>query len=59
MRIDELIDLLERTKKQYGNIECVQEIDDFFGEKKINSTIENVSIVNFNNGNAVLVDWRC
>ena len=58
MRIDELIKLLEQIKKQHGNIECVQEIDDFFGKKKINSTIENVNIVDFDKGKAVQVDWR-
>ena len=58
MKINELIELLERVKQQHGNIECVQEIDDFFGKKKINSTIENVNIVEFGKGKAVRFDWR-
>ena len=57
MRIDELIKQLEEIKKRNGNIECVQETVDFF-EKKIDSTVENVKVVNFNNGKAAKLDWR-
>ncbi len=57
MKIKDLIERLEYVEKQHGNIECVQEAEDFFGNK-INSTIERADIVKFNNEKAVRLDWR-
>ena len=57
MTIDKLINTLEKIKEKHGNIECVQEIEEFYN-KKINSTVENVRIVQFNGEKAAMVDWR-
>lgn len=57
MKIEKLIMLLHDVQNRHGNIECVQEIEDFFGNK-IDSTIEDIVIVNFQGEKAAKIDWR-
>ncbi|MDP4174181.1 MAG: hypothetical protein Q8933_09455 [Bacteroidota bacterium] len=57
MNIDTLIENLKEVREKQGNIECVQEIKDFF-DKTIDSTIETVRVVDFLGKKAVKLDWR-
>lgn len=67
MRIDKLIEQLEKYKKEYGNLETVIEIDDFFSKNKIYSTIERFDVVDRDKNirhesksgeKGLLLDWR-
>lgn len=57
MNIDKLIEQLQEAKKKHGNIECVEETQDFLG-KTIDSTIETIRVVDFLGEKAVKLDWR-
>jgi len=57
MKIEKLIEELEKIKASEGNIECVIEADDLFGHR-IESTIETVQICWFNGESAVRLYWQ-
>ena len=57
MKIDQLIEELQTIQYRYGNLECVQEAEDFY-HNMIHSTIESLTIVNYHGEKAVRIDWR-
>ena len=57
MKIEDLIKELDRVKEQHGNIECVIEAETVF-DRKINSTVETLRIVDFGEGKAVRLYWQ-
>ncbi len=58
MKISELVEKLSKAQAKYGDMECVVEIDDFLHISKIKSTVETLTLVDFAEAEAVLLDWR-
>ena len=57
MKISNLIWQLQAVKQKLGDVECVVEIEDFFGDK-VYSTIEDLTKVQFQESTAIMLNWR-
>lgn len=59
MKIQRLIEELEKIKERHGDIECVVEMTNFYGDL-IDSTVETLEVTRRKDGSAaVRIDWRC
>lgn len=57
MKIEKLIEELEKIKASEGNIECIIEAESLF-DKKIDTTVETLRVIDFLDGKAVRFYWQ-
>lgn len=58
MKIQNLIKRLQEIQEKHGDLECVVETENFYGDK-IFSTVEDLRLKNFQDKPAIFLDWRC